>query len=133
MKKACWMAWMALCLAAGPMGCGGDGDQSGDGDNGDGDNGDGDNGGDGDQSGDGDHGGDGDSPDNEAACNNWKQAVSCEGADLSILNMLDCSTYDSYACDISAYFDCLTENTKCNGSVLDVSGWTGCQNLAVCK
>jgi hypothetical protein len=109
------MAVMALCLALGPVACGDDDD-------------------DGDKGGDGDNGGDGDgSADNVAACNSWKDAVSCEGADLSILNQLDCSTYNMYACDISAYFDCLTENTKCNGSALDVSGWTGCQNLIDCQ
>ena len=135
-KRASWVALIALGLLALPVGCGDDDDddsnEGGDGDGGDGD-------GDGDQTRDDDHGdggdgdgGDGDT-DNVAACNDWKNAVSCTGADLTVLNMLDCSMYDSYACDLSAYFDCLSDNTSCNGSVLDITGWTNCYNLVACQ
>ena len=125
-KRASLVLLIALCLAAGPVGCGDDDDddsEGGDGDSGDGDSGDGD-------TGDGDTG-DGDT-DNVGACNNWKSAVSCDGADTSALDALDCSTYENVACDISAYFDCLSDNTKCNGGQLDLSGWSSCANLAMC-
>jgi hypothetical protein len=118
-KRLLLGALLSLGLFA--VGCGDDGD---DGDNKTSNNNS--NGGDGDGDGDKNSG----THDNVKACNDWKAAVQC--SDLSSLNALDCGQYANVACDISAYFDCLTDNTKCNNDVLDVSGWGACASMVSC-
>jgi hypothetical protein len=72
-------------------------------------------------------------PDNVGACEDWLDAVECGDYDYS--TVVDCSTYEDYDCDVSAYFDCLTDNTVCDEStgVPDTSGWTACASELECK
>lgn len=75
------------------------------------------------------------SPDNVAACNAWLEANQCGTYDFS--QAVNCQTYAATPCDVSAYFDCLTDNTTCMDlggmSIPDTSGWTACTALAQCQ
>ncbi len=72
------------------------------------------------------------SADNVASCESWLDAVSCGEYDFS--TAVDCSIYEDVECDISDYFDCLTDNTTCDEAtgIPDTSGWTSCTDLATC-
>jgi len=50
-----------------------------------------------------------DSADNVGACEDYVAAVNCGDIDVGI----DCSIYKDLDCDISDYFDCLTDNLTC--------------------
>jgi hypothetical protein len=66
--------------------------------------------------------GGGSSNNNVEACEAFLDNLDCalpEGA-------LDCSVYTDVACDVTDYLDCLTENSACNGDMIDVSGWGNC-------
>lgn len=67
---------------------------------------------------------------NEAACQDWIDAFSCGDTDIS--SSVDCSLYADVDCDVSDYFNCLTENTTCEMGVVDITGWSACYNLATC-
>jgi hypothetical protein len=50
---------------------------------------------------------------------------------------LDASTIcspqlDQMPCDLAPYFNCLAENTKCNGALPDIAGQASC-GQATCK
>ncbi len=70
---------------------------------------------------------------NVQACEEWVEAVSCGEYDFS--TSVDCSVYEDSACDISDYFDCLTDNTICDEEtgVPDMSGWGECTDYASCE
>ena len=68
---------------------------------------------------------------NVESCNKWVKATSCGSTDIS--SLVNCNLYKDTTCDISAYFDCLTANTKCTNNVIDVTGWAGCASKAQCK
>lgn len=69
--------------------------------------------------------------DNVGACNDWVAATKCGSTDIS--SLVNCDLYKDTECDISAYFDCLTENTKCENDTLDATGWGTCASKAVCE
>ena len=69
--------------------------------------------------------------DNVAACEEWIESLNCGEYDFS--STLDCSIYESTECDISDYFDCLTENTECIDGVPDMTGWLSCLSKATCN
>lgn len=91
-----------------------------------------DDGGDGSSDGSGGSGGDGGgSADNVAACNNWVDAFNC--GDIDISGSVDCSDFEGTdECDLTPYFDCLTDNTECVDGIPDLSGWDQCYSLLEC-
>ncbi len=70
---------------------------------------------------------------NVAACEEWLASMSCGDTDYSTL--VSCDAYEEITCDVSDYFDCLTENTTCDEDlgVADLTGWTVCTDYAVCE
>jgi hypothetical protein len=70
--------------------------------------------------------------DNQAVCQAWVDSMTCGNVDFS--QYIDCSIYANTPCDISDYFQCLTDNTVCNEAwgAVDPSGWTRCQSKATC-
>lgn len=73
-----------------------------------------------------------DDVDNVEACESWLEATSCGTTDFGLF--IDCSIYEDTECDISAYFDCLTDNTTCDEAtgVADVTAWSMCASKAQC-
>lgn len=78
------------------------------------------------------------SADNVGACEGYVSQINsleCFGG-AQLDPMTTCSGYESTSCDISEYFDCLTENTQCMDvggvSVPDTSGTASCAALARC-
>lgn len=71
--------------------------------------------------------------DNVGACEDWVAAMQCGEYDYS--TVVDCTIYEETTCDISDYFDCLTENTTCDEAtgIPDTTGWTSCYDLASCE
>jgi hypothetical protein len=73
--------------------------------------------------------------DNVAACNAWLSANQCGDYDFS--QVINCQMYAGAPCDVSAYFDCLTDNTTCmevgGMSYPDMSGWGACSSLVQCQ
>ena len=47
---------------------------------------------------------------------------------------MDCTVYSETACDISGYFDCLTDATDCDEDlgIVDTTGWADCAEEATC-
>lgn len=75
-----------------------------------------------------------DSPDNAAACQDYIDKVNTLECYKGAAFTFDCSIYDSTSCDIADYFDCLTENTKCNAmGQPDQSGTPSCASKATCS
>lgn len=74
------------------------------------------------------------SADNVAACESWLDSMECGTQDFSTL--VDCEIYspDTYPCDVSDYFDCLTDEGSCDEDlgIYDAAGWTSCADLASC-
>ena len=71
--------------------------------------------------------------DNVSACENWVEALSCGDYDFG--SSVSCESYRNVTtCDISDYFDCLTDNTSCdtNTGIPDFSNWQSCTPLATC-
>ena len=74
--------------------------------------------------------------DNVGACESLEETLNglecvAEGWDWG----LSCESYADYACDIADYFNCLEDATVCTDddpSVLDISGWADCADLASC-
>jgi hypothetical protein len=76
-------------------------------------------------------GGDGGSFDNVAACEELVDSCECGEMDLSMY--VQCDSFAMYGCDISDYFDCLSDEVRCQNDVLDPSGIQGCVGLASCE
>lgn len=74
---------------------------------------------------------DGATVDNVAACEDFVDAFQCGTSDLGQFVM--CDSYATAACDLTAYFDCLTEHTGCNAGNPDTSGWMQCTDLGTCS
>jgi hypothetical protein len=70
-------------------------------------------------------------PDNVGACQAWVDAYDCGGFDIG--QSLNCDQYAQVQCDISEYFECLTDNTTCTMGFPNTSGWTACVDLAMCE
>lgn len=72
-------------------------------------------------------------PDNVGACEDWLTSMECGDYDYS--TVVDCNVYKDYACDVSDYFTCLSDNTTCDDAtgVADTTGWTECTSLAACE
>ena len=68
--------------------------------------------------------------DNVDACEAWVDAYECGGFDIG--QSLNCDLYADATCDLSDYFDCLTDNTSCTNGFPDTSGWPACVDLATC-
>jgi hypothetical protein len=84
-----------------------------------------------DDDGDDDEGGDdAGMHDNVGACKAWIANYDCGGFDIG--QSLNCDLYADTACDISDYFDCLSDNTSCTNGFPDTSGWADCIDLAMC-
>lgn len=79
---------------------------------------------------DNDAGDNGGAIDNVGACEEWIDASECGEYDWS--SVIDCSIYADLPCNISAYFNCLTDNTSCVEGIPDTSGWANCYELATC-
>lgn len=78
-------------------------------------------------------------PDNRASCEAYVEQINsleCFSGSAMLNPQTTCSGYDSTTCDISGYFDCLTDNTECmtvgGVSVPDTSGIASCASLATC-
>lgn len=69
--------------------------------------------------------------DNVGACNAWVEATKCGSTDIA--SLVNCDLYKDTDCNISGYFDCLVQNTKCENDVLDATGWGSCASKAVCE
>jgi hypothetical protein len=69
--------------------------------------------------------------DNVGACEDWIDAYECGGFDIG--QSLNCDLYADAICDLSEYFDCLTDNTACTNGFPDTSGWSACVDLATCQ
>jgi hypothetical protein len=80
--------------------------------------------------GSGNDGNDGSGFDNVAACDNWRDGISCGDVDIS--QFLDCNTYADTACDVAEFFDCLDEVSSCVDGVYDNSRWPECSDLTTC-
>ncbi len=72
------------------------------------------------------------SVDNVAACDEWLASLQCGDYDFS--GVVDCTVYSETACDISGYFDCLTDATDCDEDlgIVDTTGWADCAEEATC-
>ncbi len=68
--------------------------------------------------------GDDDDFNNVAACMDWLEAMFCGDTDFS--DFVDCNDFAELPCDLADYFDCLEEETICQGGHADVSGWVNC-------
>ena len=67
--------------------------------------------------------------DNAAAC----QAL-VDGWECPIpAGTLRCEDFDLSPCDLAEYFECLADNSTCQGTMLDVSQWGTCATLASCS
>jgi len=74
--------------------------------------------------------------DNHKACTDWLAKASCGDFDFS--KVVSCDAYKQVTtCDISEYFKCLTDNTKCNDvagkKTPDTSGYATCASKAQCQ
>ena len=69
--------------------------------------------------------------DNVAACEAWVEKATCGNTNFSTL--VACGSYADLDCDISDYFDCLTENFSCDMGVPNTAGWVACAAFAVCE
>lgn len=69
--------------------------------------------------------------DNEVACEALLDSLECTPP--GGVALIDCAGLGASVCDLSDYFECLADNTACNGGQLDASGWTQCMDLAVCS
>jgi hypothetical protein len=71
---------------------------------------------------------------NRAACEAYiahSNGVSCMTLKLDASTI--CSPQlDQMPCDLAPYFNCLAENTKCNGALPDIAGQASC-GQATCK
>jgi hypothetical protein len=66
---------------------------------------------------------------NVAACKKYVETVNaaeCMAAAKMDAEMMCNPALDQMPCDLSKYYTCLAENTKCNGPVPDLSGLQGC-------
>jgi hypothetical protein len=73
----------------------------------------------------------GNSYDNVAACKAWVSSITCGSFDPS--TVVQCDSYANLTCDISGYFDCLTQNFKCTNDIPDPSGLAACIDKAKCQ
>ncbi len=64
-------------------------------------------------------------------CEEWLASMTCGDYDFS--DAVDCSIYEEVDCDLSYYFNCLTQNTGCIDGVPDISDWGECTELAACE
>lgn len=105
---------LALCLAAAGVSCNDDQDQGSNSDS------------------DDDNDDDDDDPGaaNVTACEEFLDEVSC--GDFDFNTVVDCSIYKQTTCDISDYFDCLSDELTCTDGVADTSGWASCVDEAEC-
>ena len=83
-----------------------------------------------DATGDDDDIGDDDDYDNFVTCMEWLDSMECNGFDFG--EFIDCNTFAEWPCDLTDYFDCLADETVCEGDFPDVSGWANCEDLAIC-
>lgn len=70
---------------------------------------------------------------NLEACAAFLELTRCGDADFT--DEVDCAAYDDagYArCDVTQYFVCLIEQSRCVDGVLDATGWTECAERAAC-
>ena len=69
---------------------------------------------------------------NVDSCESWVASMECGTTDFS--SLVGCEAYEDYDCDVSDYFNCLSENTTCDEDlgVPDVLGWSECIALAEC-
>ena len=67
---------------------------------------------------------------NVESCESWIDSQNCGDYDFS--GDIVCSSYEELECDISGYFDCLSDNTSCDGDMPDISGWSACLSQATC-
>ncbi len=74
-------------------------------------------------------GADGGAVDNVAACQEFVDAWNCDGVDLAQVVM--CNVYEGYTCDVSAYFECLADETTCDAASLQAAV-SSCASLASC-
>lgn len=72
--------------------------------------------------------------DNVSACEELLESLECGGVSLGdqLGEALACETYDRYGCSLDGYFQCLTDNTRCDGDYPDVTGWTACTGKLSC-
>ncbi|MEQ1501743.1 MAG: hypothetical protein ABMB14_05905 [Myxococcota bacterium] len=72
---------------------------------------------------------------NVTACEDYVASLACGDFDVTSLYGDDfCSAYEETTCDISEYFNCLTDSVACDDatSVLTVDA-AGCASKAVCE
>lgn len=72
----------------------------------------------------------GDQVDNAAACHMFLDSIAC--SPVAGVWPLRCEDYGELPCDVSAYFDCLADETVCTNGQLDATGWGSCASLASC-
>ena len=73
-------------------------------------------------------------PDNAAACQAYIDKVNTLSCFKGAAFTFDCSAFDNTTCDISDYFNCLTDNTKCDAmGIPDQSGTVSCTSKASCN
>ena len=71
-------------------------------------------------------------PSTIAACEDWLDSMECGSYDFT--SQVDCKQFESATCDLSDYFECLTDNTRCDEakSLPDVSAWNTCMSKSKC-
>jgi hypothetical protein len=66
---------------------------------------------------------------NVAACTKYIEkynSLECMGGVKLDAATMCSPSMDQMPCDISKYWNCMAENTKCNGAIPDMSGLQGC-------
>jgi hypothetical protein len=69
---------------------------------------------------------------NVAACQAWLDDIACGSWDPKSDGSVDCSAYGELSCNVSPYFNCLSDETECIDDVVDISGWGDCASEAEC-
>ena len=70
---------------------------------------------------------------NVQACEEWQAGAECGDYDFG--DVMDCSVFSNYPCDLNEYFACLADNTGCDAKtgIPDTSGWSACSHLVSCE
>ena len=71
--------------------------------------------------------------DNVATCQAYVDKINTLDCLGGVKFTFDCSVYDQTDCDISDYFTCLTNDTKCTDGALDQSTAGECVSKATCN
>ena len=69
--------------------------------------------------------------DSFTSCKEFRRSLECGAWDAAAT--VDCSKYEFYTCDVSAFFDCEKESFKCVDGSPDTTGWAACVSKDTCN